>query len=282
MKVTSPAVITGLLAENGLNPLKKFGQNFLTDQNIVEKIADAAAPKNSYALEIGMGLGALTDALCRRAAKVVTIEIDKGLTLLAQKTQSEHKNLIVAEGDVLNADFAALAEKYFENKPFYICGNLPYYITASIIMKALENPSPAVSLTAMVQKEVAQRLAAKPKDADYGIITALVDYFGGAEILFKVSKNCFYPAPKVDSAVVKININRDKKVPFEAYRSVVKAAFAMRRKTVLNNLKAAYGQKAGLILAECNIDPSLRAQDLSPRDYLNIAERAQKYSQRTI
>lgn len=277
MRVTSPKIIKELLEENGLNPLKKFGQNFLTDQNIVGKIADAAAPENSYVVEIGLGLGALTDALTSRCAKVVTVEIDKGLAALAKKTQVEHKNLIIVEDDILKTDINSLADKYFGGNPFYVCGNLPYYITAPIIMKVLEEAQRAVSLTAMVQKEVAVRLSAKPKESDYGIITAVVDYFGGAEILFGVSKNCFYPAPKVDSAVIKINIDKNEAVPFNYYAKVVKAAFAMRRKTVLNNLKTLFGENTRSVLEDCGINPKLRAQDLAPEEYVKLAECAQKY-----
>lgn len=275
MRVTSPKIIKELLEKNGLNPLKKFGQNFLTDQNIVQKIAEAAAPENSNVIEIGLGLGALTDALCSRCGNVATIEIDKGLAALAKEIQGEHENLIIIEGDILKTDIDALADEYFDGEPFYVCGNLPYYITAPIIMKVLEEAQDAVSLTAMVQKEVAERLSAKPKDSDYGIITAIVDYFGGAELLFTVSKNCFYPVPKVDSALIKINIIKNEDVPFKYYARVVKAAFAMRRKTILNNLKSIFGENAQSVLESCRINPKLRAQDLFPEDYIMLAEYAQ-------
>lgn len=271
MKVTSPSVIKRLLAENGLNPLKKFGQNFLIDQNIADKTADAAAPPDSNVLEVGIGLGALTDSLCQSAKRVVTIEIDKGLANLAAETQREHSNLHIIENDFLKTDLETISKNYFSGEPFYACGNLPYYITAPIIMKILESDSPVISFTAMVQKEVAQRLAARPKDSEYGIITAAVDYFGGAKMLFSVSKNCFYPAPKIDSAVIKINIERKHKIPFNDYRDVVKAAFAMRRKTISNNLKKLYGGKTAEILASCGISKAARPQDISSDDYLRIA-----------
>lgn len=283
MQVTSPNAVKELLSRNGLNPLKKFGQNFLIDQNIVNKIAEAASPENSSVLEIGPGLGALTNALCLREKKVVAVEIDRGLVRLAEETQSEHKNLTVIEEDFLNINLEELAGKYFGGS-FYVCGNLPYYITAPIIMKVLESKTPVLALTAMVQKEVAERLSAKPGQTDYGIITATVDYFGGAQTLFTVSKNCFYPAPKVDSAVIKINVDKskDKEVPFGEYGKVVKAAFAMRRKTILNNLKAIFGNNALRVLTECNINPAARAQDLSCSEFINIALRAQKYAKESI
>lgn len=282
MRVTSPKVIRELLSENGLNPLKKFGQNFLTDQNIVEKIAEAASPENSRVLEIGMGLGALTDALCRRDTKVIAIEIDKGLVSLAEKTQCEHENLTVIKEDVLDVDLPLLAKEYFDGESFYVCGNLPYYITAPVIMKILESSAPISALTAMVQKEVANRLSSKPKDNDYGAITALADYFGGARLLFNVSKNCFYPVPKVSSAVIKIDILKEREVPFDEYRKIVKAAFAMRRKTIFNNLKALFGSHTEKILKDSDIDLNARAQQLSCDDYINIAKTAQKYTELNI
>lgn len=272
MKVTSPKIIKQLLADNGLTPLKKFGQNFLTDGNIVEKIAGCAAPDNSYVLEIGMGLGALTDALCSKDKRVISVEIDKGLASLAEDTQKEHTNLTIIKDDILNVDIEKIADKYFDGNSFYVCGNLPYYITAPIIMKVLESGKNCKALTAMVQKEAAQRLCAAPADSEYGAITAAVDYFGGAKILFNVSKNCFYPAPKVDSAVIQIKIDNENKTPFNLYRQVVKAAFKMRRKTIANNLKELYGKSALKILEECKIASDLRPQDLSSKDYCAIAD----------
>ena len=173
MKVTSPREISQLLKENNLSPLKKFGQNFLCDENIVQKIADSIGlTDKDYVLEIGTGLGALTQALAARAKKVVSVEIDKGLLALHAQTLAGFDNVTVLEGDILKCDLSQICREQFEGKPFHVCGNLPYYITSKILMQVLESDAPALSITAMVQKEVAERLSARPGDTDYGALTA--------------------------------------------------------------------------------------------------------------
>ena len=274
MKVTSPREISQLLKENNLSPLKKFGQNFLCDENIVQKIADSIGlTDKDYVLEIGTGLGALTQALAARAKKVVSVEIDKGLLALHAQTLAGFENVTVLEGDILKCDLSQICREQFEGKPFHVCGNLPYYITSKILMQVLESDAPALSITAMVQKEVAERLSARPGDTDYGALTASCNYYTQPALLFTVSRNCFYPAPDVDSAILRLDLTHPCfDLPREQYAAVVRAAFAMRRKTIFNNLKEFCGnQKAVLALDSCKIDPKTRAQDLSPEDFCCLA-----------
>lgn len=274
MKVTSPREISQLLKENNLSPLKKFGQNFLCDENIVQKIADSIGlTDKDYVLEIGTGLGALTQALAARAKKVVSVEIDKGLLALHAQTLAGFDNVTVLEGDILKCDLSQICREQFEGKPFHVCGNLPYYITSKILMQVLESNAPALSITAMVQKEVAERLSARPGDTDYGALTASCNYYTQPALLFTVSRNCFYPAPDVDSAILRLDLTHPCfDLPREQYVAVVRAAFAMRRKTIFNNLKEFCGnQKAVLALDSCKIDPKTRAQDLSPEDFCCLA-----------
>ena len=280
MNITSPKEISEILAKYGLSPLKKYGQNFLCDGNVVEKIAEGSGvTKDDCVLEVGPGLGALTQTLAKRAKKVVCIEIDSGMVQVLQETLQDFDNVAVINADILKADIPKIISEHFGGENFHACGNLPYYITAKCILTLIE--SGAKSLTAMVQKEVADRLSSAPGSKDYGSITASVNYFGTPETLFKVSKNCFYPAPDVDSAI--INIKLDGKTPDvsrEKYTEIVRACFAMRRKTLYNNLLSAFGkkmqnpkEKITQILNECNIDPKSRAENLCVEEFTLLAQK---------
>ncbi len=276
MNTASVKVATQLLAKYGLAPLKKYGQNFLIDPNITEKIADALhLTKNDCVFEVGPGLGALTLALSRRAKKVVCVEIDKGFVSALKEILSGVSNVTVIEGDILKTDIKQITEEYFDGS-FSACGNLPYYITAQTLIKLIE--SGARDVTVMMQKEVANRLSSSPGGRDYGALTASVGYYTQPKTLFPVSRNSFYPAPDVDSAIVRMDLTAPPlPVPREWYVKTVRAAFAARRKTVYNNLAAAFGKKsaqsdpAGEALAACNIDPRRRAETLAPRDFLLLA-----------
>lgn len=272
MNTTSPKAVAELLQKYNLAPLKNLGQNFLIDGNIARKIARAAAPEGGMALEVGLGLGALTRELALRAKKVVSVEIDRGFVRASAETLAGLDNVVVTEADILTVDLAQICAQSFGDGRFYVCGNFPYYITAPVIMRFLESRLPIAALTAMVQKEVAQKLCAKPCDSGYGAITAASAYFGRAEYLFTVSKNCFYPKPKVDSAVFRIEMNAQRTLPYKYYSRVVKAAFSMRRKTVQNSLKPLFGSKTAQVLEGCGISPAARAQDITPEGFLAIAK----------
>lgn len=270
LELTSPSAITAFLERHGLSALKKFGQNFLCDANIVRKIGAATGVgPDDYVLEIGMGLGALTAELSSLAKKVVTVEIDRGLLETRGPALEETGNVRVVEGDILKTDLAAVWRDDFGSQPFYVCGNLPYYITGRILLRVLGCGLPILGFTAMVQKEVAERLSAAPGTSAYGASTAYADYFCHPRTLFTVSRRCFYPAPEVDSAIIRLDLRTKRPdVPYPAYHALVRQAFSMRRKTIVNNLKGLDASiPAREILEACGIDPSLRAQDLDCTQY---------------
>ena len=277
MNTASGKTAAHLLSKYGLAPLKKFGQNFLIDPNITGKIADSMQlTKEDCVFEVGPGLGALTLALARRARKVVSVEIDRGLIAALDEILADVPNVTVIEGDILKTDVRNIVKEHFDGS-FSACGNLPYYITAGCVLKLIE--SGAKDVTVMVQKEVADRLSARPGSKSYGVLTASVRYYTQPKTLFTVSKNCFYPSPDVDSAIVRMDLLEP---PFpvsrEIYLKTVRAAFAARRKTIYNNLAAAFGKKsaagdpAGEALLACNIDPAVRAEDLFPGDFLHLSK----------
>ena len=271
----SPKVISELLKKYQLAPLKKLGQNFLRDENIVRKIAEAAVQPGENALEIGPGLGVLTQALARRAKKVVAVEIDKGMVQVLSQTLEGLENTQVLWQDFLKADLQQIAQEHFGGEPFAVVGNLPYYITSKCLLAVLEAQAPVLRFTAMVQKEVAERLMAGPGDANYGAITASVAYYGRVQQLFTVSRNCFLPAPDVDSAVIGIEPKAQFGVPREDYTKIVRGLFAQRRKTLQNNMKNSLQMKIDeiqLALEKAEIPANSRAENLSPQDFAKLAE----------
>lgn len=271
----SPKVISELLKKYQLAPLKKLGQNFLRDENIVSKIAEAAVQPGENALEIGPGLGVLTQALARRAKKVVAVEIDKGMVQVLSQTLEGLENTHVLWQDFLKADLQQIAQEHFGGEPFAVVGNLPYYITSKCLLAVLEAQAPVLRFTAMVQKEVAERLMAGPGDANYGAITASVAYYGRVQQLFTVSRNCFLPAPDVDSAVIGIEPKAQFGVPREDYTKIVRGLFAQRRKTLQNNMKNSLQMKNDeiqLALEKAEIPANSRAENLSPQDFAKLAE----------
>ena len=270
--------ITELLDKYGLSPLKKLGQNFLTDSNIVGKIAEAAGiTSSSNVIEIGPGLGSLTGRISDTAKRVVCIELDSGLMRVLEDRFKDTGNVTLIHGDILKTDLNETAEKYFGGEDFIVVGNLPYYITAKTIIRICE--SGAKSMTVMIQKEVADRLASPPGSRDYGSITASVAYYGAPELMFTVPGSCFYPVPDVESAVVTTDLKKDVlKTDRKNYVKVVRASFAQRRKTIFNNLCSAFGKECGkeriaALLGECGIKKEARAESLSREDFASIAEK---------
>lgn len=270
----SPKTVAALLERHALAPLKKLGQNFLCDEHVVNAIAEAAVLPGENVVEIGSGLGVLTYALARRARRVLAIELDAGMVRALEETLADAQNVAVLPKDVLKVDFAELSQTYFNGQPFAVAGNLPYYITAKCLLHVLESGAPVTRYTAMVQREVADRLAAAPGSKVYGALTASVAYFGGARMLFPVSAGCFVPRPDVESAVIQICPDRGMDADRAAYARVVRALFSMRRKTVLNNLKASLGLSAALALSaleRAGVDPGARAEQLSPQMFAALA-----------
>lgn len=220
---------------------KKFGQNFLIDSNVLESIIRGAEiTKDDFVLEIGPGIGTMTQYLCEAARQVVAVEIDKMLIPILEDTLSEYDNVEVINQDVLKVDIKSLAEEKNNGKPIKVVANLPYYITTPIIMGLLESGVPIDSITIMVQKEVADRMQTGPGSKDYGALSLAVQYYATAKVILNVSATCFMPRPNVDSAVIKLTRHKeptvnvvDEKLMFK----IIRASFNQRRKTLVNGLK---------------------------------------------
>lgn len=267
------------MTEAGITFRKEFGQNFLTNRMIPEDIADNCADTaERLVLEIGPGIGCLTQELALRYKRVVAVEIDRGLIPILEKTMAEYDNVTVINEDIMKVDLPALIEKYADGMPISVCANLPYYITTPILMYLLESGVKFDTVTVMIQNEVAARLVAKAGSSDYGAITAVLGYYGRAKRLFKVSAGCFVPAPKVDSAVVRIDLYSEKPyVPKDEalFRALIRAAFEMRRKTLVNAVSAKLPFSKELLCAALKAigqDENVRGERLSTEDYVRLAD----------
>jgi len=280
MNLCDIKTVKGLMETFGLRFRKEFGQNFLTNPTVVGDIADAAADDSeSTILEIGPGIGTLTRELCARYASVVAVEIDRGLIPVLTYTLNDFHNVKVVNEDVMKADLGAILAPYFEKGPVSVCANLPYYITTPILMKLLESGLPFRSITVMIQSEVADRLAARAGTAAYGAITAVLNYYGTAERLFKVSAGNFLPPPKVDSAVVQIRLHEKKPlVPRDEallFRTV-RAAFEQRRKTLPNALSAGFPEltkeQCVSLVEAAGHRADIRGERLDTADFVALAD----------
>ena len=271
-------VMKPLLAEHGFHFSKAKGQNFLIARWVPESIAEqSGVDKTAGVLEIGPGIGPLTQQLCLRAGKVCAVELDSRLEPILRQTVGEFANLEIVWNDVLKLDIPRLVkEKLGDLRPM-ACANLPYYITSPILTALLEAEC-FDSVTVMVQKEVAQRIAAKPGTADYGAFTVFCQYYAEPELLFDVPAHCFLPQPKVTSAVVMLRVRKtrpwdiaDEKIFFR----VVRSSFAMRRKTLQNGLASGFPQlgKAGVaeVLESCGLSPLVRGETLDVPAFARIA-----------
>ena len=280
MDLCNLSVIKQLMSDAGITFRKDYGQNFLTNRLIPEDIADNCTEiEDSLIIEIGPGIGCLTAELAERYKRVVAIEIDKGLIPILDKTLAEYDNVTVINADVMKTDIAEIVKKYSEGLPVSVCANLPYYITTPILMYLLESGVRFKSITVMVQNEVAARLAAKPGSSDYGAITAILGYYGTVKKLFKVSAGCFIPAPKVDSAVVRIDLyDTPKYTPKDEnlFRNLIKAAFEMRRKTLVNAVssKLPHINKLDLTKSIVSIGhtENVRGERLSTEDFVKLSD----------
>lgn len=220
---------------------KKFGQNFLIDSNVLENIVEAAGiTKDDFVLEIGPGIGTMTQYLCESARQVLAVEIDKMLIPILEDTLSEYDNVEVINQDVLKVDIKSLVEEKNNGRPRKVVANLPYYITTPIIMGLFESKVPIESITIMVQKEVADRMQTGPGSKDYGALSLAVQYYAEAKVMLNVSATCFMPRPNVDSAVIKLTRHQESPVEVKdeslMFR-IIKASFNQRRKTLVNGLK---------------------------------------------
>ena len=284
MNLTNPREVREIMERFGIAPKKEFGQNFLINDAIPRHIAQAATDgiDDACVLEIGPGIGVMTRELSMLAGQVLAVEIDKSLMPVLEYTLADCDNVTVVNNDILECDVDALTRSAFGDRDYHVCANLPYYITSPIIMALLEHGGSRLrSVTVMVQTEVASRLVAKPGSSDYGAITAAVSYHGRASKLFTVSPGSFLPAPKVTSAVVKIELYRDEDRPvrvknYDTLRRVVAGAFGQRRKTLENALSTAFPalgkENVGAILQSVGIDPRTRGEVLSVADFARVAD----------
>jgi len=279
-RISTPSKTKEIIEKNDFNFKKNFGQNFLIDQNILDNIIEAAEiTKDDFVLEIGPGIGSLTQYLAENAGKVVAVEIDKTLIPILRETLAGYENLEIINEDVLKLDINKLIDEKNSGKPIKVVANLPYYITTPIIMELLERRMNVKSITVMVQKEVADRMQARPKTKDYGALTATVQYYSDAKINFIVPPGCFMPRPNVDSAVITLNIRhdsiydvKDEKLMFR----IIKAAFGQRRKTLLNGLNNTANlnlSKEDLTNAviELGVDERIRGEALSVEEFARLS-----------
>lgn len=241
--MANPAETKGVLQRFGFDTKKKYGQNFLIDENIVRKIVEkSGVTKDDCVLEIGPGIGTMTQILCESAESVLAVEIDNSLLPVLDETLSEYDNVNVINKDILKCNVAELANEYNAGRPFKVVANLPYYITTPIIMGLLEDASGYTeSLTVMIQKEVADRINAAPGSKDYGALTLAVKYYSEVTKVTDVSASCFMPRPNVDSSVIRLDIYKDRPVKVRDEKELfklIKAAFAQRRKTMVNSVSA--------------------------------------------
>lgn len=276
-------IIKPLLALNGFHFSKAKGQNFLTQRWVPERIAeDSGVDEGCGVLEIGPGIGPLTQQLCLRAGKVCAVEVDTRLEPILNQTVGEFENLEILWNDVLKLNIPALVQEKFGDLRKMACANLPYYITSPILSALLEAEC-FDAVTVMVQKEVAERIAAKPGTADYSAFTVFCQYYAEPEILFDVSPDCFIPQPKVTSAVVCLHVRKD--IPWEIHDKelffkVVKASFAMRRKQLRNGLASGFPQlgKQGVdeVLIACGLQPTVRGETLDIPAFAAIANEIER------
>jgi 16S rRNA (adenine1518-N6/adenine1519-N6)-dimethyltransferase len=271
-----------VLNKYNFNFKKSLGQNFLIDANILNKIADKAGiTSNDNVIEVGPGIGSLTEQLAKRANKVLSFEIDQRLIPILKETLAPYENLKIIHSDFLKADVVEETEEYFgKDSTFKLVANLPYYITTPIIMRVLEEGMPFESITVMLQKEVADRITAKPGSKDYGSLSIAVQYYTSAEIVMTIPKTVFIPQPNVDSAIITLRKLEKPSVSVldeNLFFTVIKASFAQRRKTIFNNLNSNLKfdniskEDIQVILEENNIDPKRRGETLSPTEFASLS-----------
>ena len=274
--------IRDVLRRHGFRFSRSLGQNFLTDASVPQRIAEqSGAAEIKNVVEIGPGMGCLTAELCRRAEKVVAVELDRALLPVLDETLAEFDNFEVVQGDVLSLDLAALCREKFGAVHAAACANLPYYITTPAITALLESRA-FDRITVMVQKEVAQRICAAPGTAAYSAFSIFVQYHAAAEILFDVPADCFIPQPKVDSAVLRLTPldapavqTRNEKLLF----GLVRAAFNMRRKTLVNALMPALSsslskEEIAELVRAAGLEPNVRGERLSLADFARLTDTA--------
>ncbi|MCQ2513644.1 MAG: 16S rRNA (adenine(1518)-N(6)/adenine(1519)-N(6))-dimethyltransferase RsmA [Ruminococcus sp.] len=277
-RLSDIGTIKDILSRYGFTFSKSLGQNFLINPSVCPRMAElSGAGKGVGVIEVGPGIGVLTNELCKLADKVVAVELDKRLLPVLDETLSEYDNIKVVNADVMELDLHKLIEEEFQGMEVVVCANLPYYITSPVIMKLLEDKLPISAITVMVQKEAAQRICAEVGSRQSGAVTVSVNYYAKPEMLFNVSAGSFMPAPKVDSAVIRLDILSEP--PVDVYNEkkffeVIKASFSQRRKILANSLCSGLSlekSKVFEILTDCGISENIRAEKLSLKNFADIA-----------
>ncbi len=281
--IATPSRTKDILSRHGFSFKKSLGQNFLIDPNILHRITETAElTKETGVIEIGPGIGALTEHLARTAGKVVAFEIDQRLLPILEETMEPYDNVKVINEDILKADVKTVVEQEFaEFDRLMVVANLPYYVTTPIIMKLLEDKIPVNGFVVMLQKEVGDRISAKPASKEYGSLSIAVQYYTKAEIAFIVPKTVFMPAPNVDSAIIKLQVREKPAVSVENeafFFTVTRTSFAQRRKTILNNLVNGLPggkekkEQITAALEKAGIDPARRGETLSLNEFAVLSE----------
>lgn len=277
-RLSDIGTIKDILNRHGFTFSKSLGQNFLINPSVCPRMAElSGADTGVGVIEVGPGIGVLTNELCKLADKVVAIELDKRLLPVLDETLSEYDNLKIVNDDILKIDLHELIREEFNGMEVVVCANLPYYITSPVIMKLLEDKLPISAITVMVQKEAAQRICADVGSRQSGAVTVSVNYYAKPEMLFSVSAGSFMPAPKVDSAVIRLNVLNEPRISVSdegRFFSVVRAAFSQRRKTLSNSLSSGLSlskSEVNKILVNCGIPVNTRAEQLRLENFADIA-----------
>lgn len=281
--IATPKRTMEILKQYDLAAKKSLGQNFIIDTNILENIVSAGdVTKDTTVIEVGPGIGALTEQLAKKAGKVIAFEIDDRLLPVLEDTLSPYSNVTILHQDVLKANLEEVYETYLkEAKDIVMVANLPYYITTPIIMRFLESSLPIDRMVLMMQKEVANRLSASPSTKAYGSLSIAVQYYMKAEVAFIVPKTVFIPQPNVESAIIRLTRLEDKKLVVkneELFFAIARAAFVQRRKTLWNNMVNAFGKEPEVkeqleaALNEAGIDPKRRGETLSLNEFAVLSD----------
>lgn len=281
MNLCNPTELKALLNRHGFNFSKTLGQNFLIDKNVLNKIVSASElNENSCVLEIGPGAGTLTQRLAETGARCTAVEIDKALLPILGETLAGFDNFNLINSDILKVDLKKLIKDEFDNKPFHVIANLPYYITTPIIMQILESRLPAVSMTLMVQKEVADRMCATCGSKEYGALSIAVQYYTIPTVICRAEPHCFIPQPKVASSVVHLKVSATPTVTVsdeKKFFAIVKSSFGQRRKTLLNALSkspyfSANKDSVRSALVQMGVDENIRGEKLSISQFAKLSE----------
>ena len=287
-KLSNPKETIQVLQKHEFQFKKKFGQNFLIDPHVLDKIVDAAQiTKDDFVLEIGPGIGTLTQYLCENARQVLAVEIDDKLIPILKETLQPYDNVEVLHGDILKQDIQQIADTYNDGKPIKVVANLPYYITTPIIMELFESHVPLANVTVMVQKEVADRMKAEPGTKDYGALSLAVQYYAKPYIAAFVPPNCFMPRPNVGSAVIRLDCLA--RVPVEVHNEklmfrLIRASFNQRRKTLQNGIANSAElsftkEQAARAIEQAGFDVRIRGEKLRLEEIARLADELERMTE---